>query len=108
LKPKGKKSLNIELALWKALVLAKSETGKALHVLMEEAWSAYTAAPSRQGASQPQSPADSAHKEWHAKLERIMSSGHDVAIKAVTENLLAFERLVEVDTVKPHSRKKVG
>lgn len=38
-----------------------------------------------------------AQTKWNEKLSAILNSGHRIAIDAVTENLIAFERLVKVD-----------
>ncbi len=50
------------------------------------------------------------HAKWHAMLESILVSGHSIAIGAVTENLVAFERLVNIDSVAsdPHAKAKAG
>ena len=37
------------------------------------------------------------HADMHDTLDRILDSGHDVAISAVTENLIASDRLVSID-----------
>lgn len=43
--------------------------------------------------------------KWFEMLSRILDSEHQVAINAITENLIAFDRLVAVDR---ESRPKVA
>lgn len=43
---------------------------------------------------------------YHQMLDRILDSQHKIAIAAVIENLLAFDRLVTVDQPKAATRKK--
>lgn len=96
MKPEGKKSINIDLQFWKELQRAKADTGKALHVLMAEAWKARGQQPSVPKTEQvPHAPTK--HRKWQKMLESILDSGHKIAIDAVTENLIAFDRLVKVD-----------
>jgi hypothetical protein len=52
-------------------------------------------------------PPPARHEKWLNMLLDILDSGHPNAVKAVTENLMAFHRLVEVDKPsRPHRKAK--
>ena len=48
------------------------------------------------------------HEKWFSMLEDVLTSGHQAAISAITENLIAFHRLVEVDTTKASRKVALG
>lgn len=54
-------------------------------------------------------PPPSRHEKWIKMLLDILDSGHPNAVTAVTENLMAFHRLVQVDKpARPHRKAKAG
>lgn len=66
-------------------------TEKAIEDLINDASPVKTASPT--------------HAKWNEKLNAILNSGHKIAIDAVTENLIAFERLVKIDQPAPAEPK---
>lgn len=54
-------------------------------------------------------PPPSRHEKWIKMLLDILDSGHPNAVTAVTENLMAFHRLVQVDkTSRPRRKAEAG
>ena len=51
----------------------------------------------------PRAPED---QKWVDLLVEVLHSGHTMAINAVTQDLVAFSKLVRVDTARPGSRER--
>jgi len=72
----------------------------------QEALERYLGSSAPAGLRSVPDPSPRPHADMHDTLDRILDSGHEVAIKAITENLRAFDRLISVD--QPPGKKQRG
>lgn len=108
MKVERKKSINITTGLWRELQRAKADTGKALSVLMEEAWG------SSRGTQTPAAPATvtTGTDPDHRMLDVILTKGTKGEILGIRSNLQAFNDAIELRALKasavPHKKEGAG
>lgn len=108
LKEERKKSINITTELWRDLQRAKADTGKALSVLMEEAWVA-----SRSNQTAPASaPVAPAADPDYQMLDMILTKGNKEQRQGIRTNLKAFSDAIELGELKamgtPPAKRRVS
>lgn len=108
MKEKDKKSINIDLDLWKELQRAKADTGKGLNILMAEAWKSYSSAVP--APDSPPLPRKSSYapenQKLHDMLEEVLNSGDEPTIRAVVPNIEIFHARLQPRPM--HGRRKAG
>lgn len=101
MKPKGKKSLNIDAELHQAIAVASAQTGKGMYELMREAWDVYLAgsAPIVSG----EYPYAESNRVWHDRLERILVEGSERDRIGIEQNIEWAVR--SIGPARPQERK---
>ena len=111
MKPDEKKSVPIELPVWREMQHEKTESGLDMYELVREGWEAYKQrkhAPRLAHAPAVPAPTNARHAPWQRLLTLILDSGDSEIIQAIQQNLKAFSRIVQLSGEKPEKNRRAG